>query len=731
MKRRDFLRNTGWFVVGASLVGIPACGDDNHTAPPDGMPDGNPPPYETPPIDPPGKYSFPQGVASGDPRATSVVLWTRAVVTAAANASDAVALMIQVSTDQDFTTTVVAKVLSATQASDHTVRVLVTDLAPATTYYYRFTAGVDTIVGRTRTAPAATADVQVNLAWMSCQDYTAGHYGAYRQLIVDDEARPAADKIHAIVHLGDMIYETGDNQFQTALDDNFEPIQLKNRDGSDRKVGAFPSGGGTRAGVTFAETVDDYRHLYKTFFSDADIQAARALWPFISIWDDHEFTDDCWQSQANYTNVTGLDEGDQTRRISASQAWFEYTPAQLTGSVGVAGVSNEAKDFSAATVVDAMFTAPNADNFVPEPNNVAAVGAIAIYRSFRFGKHVELVMTDERSYRSDHAIPEDLTNNAVFFAPRGVLPLPLVNTLDAGATFEGGAPPNVTFTVPGSPDIVFPNARHDSPAGTMLGKQQKAWWKATMKQSDATWKLWGNEVTLMRLKIQQLGPTDVSDRVVTGDSWDGYASERNELMTYLRTEDIKNVVVLTGDVHAAFAGTVMDNFDAPGVQTPVACELVGPGVTSNSLYSVFEFSTRPPVPVSLRSLIVVDASANEGTKFTENLNMLLLHGTTAAGTFAGAIAQGASQTMAINAASNVFANPNPHLQYVDSNAQGYGYVKITADQVTASINTINRPIAAASDTPPGIKRTANVTIPKDNPAGMVTTVTGTKPFPLT
>ena len=715
------------------MVGVPACGDNHNASPDGGTPDGTPPdgtPVAT-------KFGFPQGVASGDPRATSVVLWTRAVPTepaAAVTAGVAVSVKVQVSSDAAFATLVVDETVTATQASDHTVRVLVTGLTAGIPYYYKFTAGTDTISGRTRTAPAATADVQVNLAWMSCQDYTAGHYGAYRQLIVDDDARPEADKIHAVVHLGDMIYETRGNDFQTALSDDFEPIMLKNRDGSDRAIAPFPSGGGTSTGSgTFAVTVDDYRHLYKTFFSDPDIQAARARWPFVSIWDDHEFTDDCWQSQANYNSADTIEEPSQSRRYSASQAWFEFMPVQLTGAVGVEGVANEAKDFSAATVVNAAFTPPNADNFVPEPNNVAAIGAISIYRSFRFGKHVELVMTDERSYRSDHAIPEALTNNAVFFAPRGLLPLPLVNIFDQGstATTDNGHPPtSVTFTVPGKDPIVFPNVRHDSPVGTMLGKQQKAWWKATMKQSDATWKLWGNEVTLMRLKIQQLGPADVSDRVVTGDSWDGYASERNELMTYLRTENIKNVVVLSGDIHAAFAGTLMENFDATDAQPPVACELVGPGVTSNSLYSVFEFSTRPPVPEQLRSLVVVDASANGGTKFTENLNMLLLQGTAAAGTFAGNIAQGALIGDAILAAAQVNTHPNPHLQYVDTNAQGYGYVKITADQVAASINTINRPIAAASDTPPGIKRTANITIPKNNPAGMVTTVTGTNPFPL-
>jgi alkaline phosphatase D len=726
MKRRDFLRSSGWFVVGAALVGVPACGD-------------NFPPDETVELAPMGTFGFPQGVASGDPRAASVVLWTRVVLsTATTGTFGAVPLRVQVSADASFSTLVVDEALTATQANDHTVRVLVTGLASATDYYYRFVAGQDVTTGRTRTAPDAAADVQVNLAWVSCQDYNAGHYGAYRQLIIDDDARPAADKIHAVVHLGDMIYETRADAFQSAIDDDFKPIKLTNRDGKTRALAAFPSGGGTRVNgtqsVNFASTVDDYRHLYRTFLADPDLQAARARWPFVTIWDDHEFTDDCWQSQANYTGGTTVDEADQARRVAASQAWFEYIPVQLTGAEGVKGVANQARDFVSAQVSNAAFTAPNDDNFVAEPNNAAAIGAITIYRSLRFGKHVELVMTDERSYRSDHAIPEDLTVGplaALFFAPRNALPLPLVNTFDQGKTANNNNPADTVILVPGV--IEVPNVRKGSPAGTMLGKQQKAWWKATMKGSDATWKLWGNEVSLMRMKIQKLGAADASDRLLSGDAWDGYPTERNELMTYLRDEAIKNVVVLSGDIHASFAGTVMHDFDT-GVafQVPVATELVAPGISSNSLFSFFEAASRAGDP-ALRGLITVDASAGGGAKFTENFNLLLLHGTTSAGTFAGAIAAGAPPAAALQAALGAAdATVNPHLKYVDTNTQGYGYVKVTGAAVDATIVTINRPVAAPVAAGPGIKRTASFTIPKDDPAGMVgPTFTGTKPFPVT
>jgi len=695
------------------VVGLPGCATDDGTA-------------EAAPDELTAASSrFPQGVASGDPRASSVVLWTRVVPT---SGTAAVCVRVQVAMTTRFDALVVDREITATSASDHTVRVLVTGLRAATDYHYRFVIGTERITGRTRTAPAATADVQVNLAWVSCQDFLAGNYGAYRQMLIDDAARPEADKIHAVVFLGDMIYETRNDISQVPIDDNFTPIAITNRDGSPRAIPPFPSGGGSRAGVNFAATVDDYRHLYKAFLADPDLQAARARWPFVSTWDDHEFSDDAWQSQANYTNDATLDEPDQPRRVAATQAWFEYVPTQLTGAGGVRGVPSQAEDFSPTSVSSAPFTAPNDDNFTDEPNNAAAIDAITIYRSLRFGKHVELVMTDERSYRSDHAIPEELTQNPVFFTPRNVVPLPLVNTLDAGRTANNNDPPDTVSFLGGA--VVFPNVRKASPPGTILGAEQKAWWKETMKRSDATWKLWGNEVALLRLRIQQLGATDVSDRVVTADSWDGYATERNELLGFLRTQAIKNVVVLTGDIHSSYAGVLNDNFDA-AVGIPVACELVSAGIASNSLFSTFELVTRAADP-ALRSLVTVDASGVGGSRFVENLNLLLLGGVQAAGTFAGAIAQGAPQEVALGAALAASdPNTNPHVRYVDTNAQGYGYAKITATQIAATITTINRPINAPTDAGPGVKRTASFVIPKDNPAGMIgPVVTGTKPFPL-
>ena len=699
MRRRDFLRGAGAFIVAAKLAG---CGDNN--VGPDAGPDG-------PPVR--GTFVFPQGIASGDPRPTSIVLWTRVQV-AGEPSSQPIALRVEVLSGD---TVVVDQQLEATFASDHTVRVLVTSLAPDTAYRYRFIAGSDVIVGETRTAPEPNADVQVNIAWVSCQDYQAGHFTAYRQMLEDDRDRAREDRIHFVVHLGDAIYETLNDSLGKAVGPSFEPVELRNADGSRRVVPLFPDGG--RSGSTvFANTLADYRHLYKTFLSDPDVQAARARWPFIHTWDDHEFTNDSWQSMANYSDASTVDEPMQRRKLAASQAWFEYIPAQLTGSTGPAGVTQDAKDFTPAMVSDAPFTAPNSDNFVDEANNAAAVGAITIYRSFRWGKHVELVMTDERSYRSDHAVTEDLAGLVpqLFFDPRNFLPLEVVNTLDQGMTANGGNPPQTI------PPFGIPNPRRNSPVGTMLGKAQKAWWKSTMQASDATWKLWGNEVPMMRLFVEGSSTGLGYDRVLDGDGWDGYPTERAELLTFLRTENIPNVVVLTGDFHAHFAGVLVDDPDTIAPEA-VACELIAAGIASNSLFSFYERATRS-LPASLRGLVTVDASAAGGSRFTENMNLLMLHGTVAAATYA----QTLNLTIALSQSD---PTANPHLRYVDTNAQGYGYVKVTAAQIDAELVTINRPISVASPGIPGVRRVARFTIPSNNPGGMSdATVIGIKPFPL-
>lgn len=706
MKRRDFLRLSGTFFVAASLGGI-GCGDDGGAMPVDAAPDALPT----------GLIDFPQGLASGDPRETSVVLWTRAVDSR--DAAAAVDLRVEVSADPAFATLIAMQEVQATATADHTVRVVVTGLAADTIYYYRFVAGGDQIEGRTRTAPPADADLPVRMAWVSCQDYAAGNYGAYRVLVQEDMARPEADQIRFVLHLGDFIYETRGDGFQTALDENLNPITVMNADGTARVVPPFPSGGGMAGTTNFANTVADYRHLYKLFASDPDVRAARARWPFIHTWDDHEFTNDAWQSMGNYTDVNSVDEPSQRRKVAANQAWFEYMPVQLTGAPGVTGVTQRATDFVPATVTDAPFTPADANsNFVTEPNNVAAVGSITIYRSLRFGRHVELVVTDERSYRSDHAIPEEVGDTSFeYLDVRNVLPTTDLEIMDAGRTANGGNPP-ATVGVSG-----VANPRRTAPPGTMLGVEQKAWWKDSMRLSNATWKIWGNQVPLMNFTIKRDPVAGlIVDRTMNGDAWDGYATERTELMTYLRAQNVRNVLVVTGDIHAHFAGIVMDDYRA-ATPNPVATEFCAAGVSSNTIFSFFESASRGSgIPADVRSIVTYDASGSGGSRFVENLNMLLRFGTAAARTMA--VTNNLAQAMAQADPTN-----NPHLRYADTNAQGFGVALITATQAEVTLTTINRPITTGAAS---VKRTARFIVPANNPGGFNgPTLTGTPPFPLT
>lgn len=730
MKRRDFVWMAGCFVGAASLTAFaPGCKGGKDTG--DTGPGGDPTGGDTETGDPgtgtdtdtdtaaaTGLYLFEQGVASGDPRATSVVLWTRCV---AAADEEPVAVTVQVSTTEDFAKVILEQEVTVDSSSDHTLRLLVTELSPNTKYYYRFIAGADVSdLGRTFTAPAADDLDPVHFAWVSCQDFAAHFFHAYAHMIAEDEAAAEADQIKFVVHLGDFIYETIGAGSSVPLDELMEPIELVDAAGEPRIVEPFPGGGVKSGSSTYAESVDDYRHLYKQFLRDPHLRAARARWPFIHTWDDHEFTNDSWQTQANYTSEDSLDEASQQRKVNANQAWFEFVPVNLSDAEGVAGVPPEASDFVATSVKDVAYGPDEIDddNLTIEPNNLAAIDSMTIYRSFRFGKNVELVMTDERSYRSDHAIPEESTyDNGAFFDPRNALPLDVTNAFDAGRTANGGKPPDQVFNVD--------NPRMDSPPGTMLGAAQKAWWKATMSGSDANWKIWGNEVPLMRFFVNQ-GPVALllTDRIMSGDMWDGYNTERNELMQYLRDNDVRNVVTITGDVHAHFAGLVMDDHDTKA-PTPVAAEFIAAGAASNSLFSFFFNATSEGTASLLRNIISYDATPYGGTStVVENMNNLLLNGSAAADTAskthdAAAIAKDSDDTI------------NPYLRYADTNAQGYGRLTVTETEVTALLVTMERPL---TDTDPVVKRTATFTLPATPKGGVVAlgepVIDGTLPFPL-
>ncbi len=129
------------------------------------------------------RCTFPQGVASGDPQPEAVMLWTRAVP--ATGSGNAVRLLLQLSTDSNFTTLLLQEEVHTNAGSDYTVRAYIDGLAPDTQYFYRFLGANESAsrIGRTRTAPAPGQARKVNLAFASCQNYEQAYYGSWARML--------------------------------------------------------------------------------------------------------------------------------------------------------------------------------------------------------------------------------------------------------------------------------------------------------------------------------------------------------------------------------------------------------------------------------------------------------------------------------------------------------------------------------------------------------------------
>jgi len=313
---------------------------------------------------------FPQSVASGDPTPSSVVLWTR--IEPASPTTNDVPVSLEVATDPAFGSLVQQQTnLLARGAFDHCLKVQVGGLSPYTTYYYRFNyAGQASTVGRTKTAPALNQAAPVRFAVINCQDYIGRYYNTLAHLVQSE-----SNQVDFVVHLGDYIYETtGDPSFQST--------------GAVRSISFTDTNGAIRLGPTnapyyAAASLDNYRQLYRTYRSDANLQRLHELFPVINIWDDHEYANDCWGATSTYSDGR-QNEFNPSRRHNAEQAFFEYLPI-------AAGFDGQ------GTQVDASILYPNAH----------------IARNFQFGSLLQLFMTDYRSFRPDHLIAEDAFPGAV------------------------------------------------------------------------------------------------------------------------------------------------------------------------------------------------------------------------------------------------------------------------------------------------------------------------------
>ncbi|MFJ6543728.1 alkaline phosphatase D family protein [Streptomyces sp. NPDC091385] len=246
---------------------------------------------------------FAHGVASGDPLPDGVLLWTRVTPVPEALPGSGVGPDTEVSwtvaRDKALTSVVASGSATATAASDHTVKADIRGLAPATDYWFRFSSGgTDSPVARTRTAPAADANVAgLRFGVVSCANWEAGYFSSYRHLA-------ARGDLDAWLHLGDYIYEYGSGEYGTR----------------DKVVRPHAP---THEILTLA----DYRVRHAKYKTDPDLQALHLKAPVVAIWDDHEFADNAWSGGA--TNHTEGAEGTwSARQAAAKQAYFEWMPVR-------------------------------------------------------------------------------------------------------------------------------------------------------------------------------------------------------------------------------------------------------------------------------------------------------------------------------------------------------------------------------------------------------------------
>lgn len=278
--RRQFLR-TG--VVGAAVVGLtgaPGCAL-RALSHPGASPRGR------------GESPFRHGVASGDPLADRVILWTRASPRAG-QLFGSLHVDWWIARDPEARDVVSRGYVHVGPERDFTVKVDPEGLEPGHDYYYGFQCdGVDSPVGRTRTLPGEDAE-HAKLAVVSCSNHPHGFFNAYACIA-------GRDDVEVVVHVGDYLYEYGNVGY-----------------GDGAALGRIPD--------PAHETVslEDYRRRHALYKSDPDLQAAHARHPWITIWDDHESANDAWAEGAENHSA---DEGDwNLRRLSAIRAYQEWMP---------------------------------------------------------------------------------------------------------------------------------------------------------------------------------------------------------------------------------------------------------------------------------------------------------------------------------------------------------------------------------------------------------------------
>ena len=265
------------------------------------------------------------------------------------------------------------------------------------------------------------------------------------------------------------------------------------------------------------------------------------------------------------------------------------------------------------------------DGLGREPNNLAAVGSLTGYRTLRWGRHLDLIITDQHSYRSED--PSGRSEASVFSSDDfpNLVPEEAVEILDAGRTYGGGhAPGAIRY---GETEVA--NFRKDGMPQSILGAQQRKWFLDNLRASRATWKVWGNSNGTLDTRVD---PQNLPAGLTKPWPGAGYATfgfgdyssayvERAAIYDVVRDSGITGFVTVSGDRHSFWAGLAARALP-PEAFEPVGAAFITGSLSAPGLVEALEHNLPKDHP--LRALYLTDVPGEERPR--PAVNMLLRHG---------------------------------------------------------------------------------------------------------
>jgi alkaline phosphatase D len=258
--------------------------------------------------------------------------------------------------------------------------------------------------------------------------------------------------------------------------------------------------------------------------------------------------------------------------------------------------------------------------------------------------------------------------------------------LDAGRTFNGSNPPATIRSVDGA--VQLANIWRNRPPQTILGAEQKAWFLQRLKDSQATWKIWGNTTATLDMRAD---PQNLPAGTTKPWPWGGYAIfpfqdwstayfERGEIYDFVHEHGITGFATVAGDRHSFWAGLAAKSLP-PRPFAPVGVAFVTGSISAPGVVEALEHRLPKDHPAS--ALYVGQAPGDQQPQPT--LNMLVRHGVRSCLEY---VRSGDVQK------ARARSNPDlsPHLSFVDMGGHGYSTVRATSQAIETVFVSIPRPL---------------------------------------